>query len=299
MIAFGASIGEPEPYRRYAEPGIRAAAEADSEIMAFAAVGPITRTYNLLLDAAASLPDLEALVLVHPHTEIADPQFCAKLRRAFADSQVAVVGCAGATGVRGIDWWDGDVSCASMVHRYEEHGGGELPAFAWAHPVPAPREVDAVDGLLMALSPWAVRNVRFDEALRLEFGHDVDFCRSVRRAGRTVVTADLRVVWHRALKLAREVDLWVEAYVQLAERWDDGSADEATWKERARRAEAEREATRAIAYSRGLVREARLRELERAMDEATATTSWRITEPLRRLNRLRGDAVRRLARGRR
>jgi hypothetical protein len=44
MIAFGVSIGEPEPYRRYAGPGIRFAAEADSEIMAFAAVGPVTTT---------------------------------------------------------------------------------------------------------------------------------------------------------------------------------------------------------------------------------------------------------------
>jgi hypothetical protein len=297
MIAFGASIGEPEPYRRYAEPGIRRAVEEDSEVLAFAAVGPLARTYNLLLDVAASLPDLEALVLVHAHTEIADPDFCRKLRRAFADPDVAVVGCAGASGVDSIAWWEGDVSCAPMVHRYEEHGGGELPAFAWAHPRPAPREVDAVDGLLLALSPWAVRNVRFDEALRLEFGYDVDFCRRVRLAGRKVATADLRVVRHRALKLAREIDLWVEAHIQLAVRWDDGGADEAGWKRRARRAEAEREAARAIAYSRGLALDARVSELERALEEATATPAWRLTEPLRRLNRLRGNAVRRLARG--
>jgi hypothetical protein len=297
MIAFGASIGEPEPYRRYAEPGIRRTAEADSKLLAFAAVGPPARTYNLLLDAAAALPGLEALVLVHPHTEIADPDFCRKLRRAFADPDVAVVGCAGASGVDSIAWWEGEVSCGPVVHRYEEQGGGELAAFAWANPRPAPREVDAVDGLLLALSPWAVRNVRFDESLRLEFGHDVDYCRSVRLAGRKVVTADLRVVQHRALKLAREIDLWVEAHIQLADRWDDGSAGEAEWKRRARRAEAEREAARAIAYSRGLALDARVAELERALEEAITTPAWRVTAPLRRLNRLRGDALRRLARG--
>jgi hypothetical protein len=297
MIAFGASIGEPEPYRRYAEPGIRRTVEEDSKVLAFAAVGPLARTYNLLLDAAASLPDLEALVLVHAHTEIADPDFCRKLRRAFADPDVAVVGCAGAAGVDSIAWWEGEVSCGPVVHRYEEQGGGELAAFAWANPRPAPREVDAVDGLLLALSPWAVRNVRFDESLRLEFGHDVDYCRSVRLAGRKVVTADLRVVQHRALKLAREIDLWVEAHIQLADRWDDGSAGEAEWKRRARRAEAEREAARAIAYSRGLALDARVAELERALEEAITTPAWRVTAPLRRLNRLRGDALRRLARG--
>ena len=35
--------------------------------------GPTGRTYNLVLDAAAERDDLEALVLVHPHTEIVDP----------------------------------------------------------------------------------------------------------------------------------------------------------------------------------------------------------------------------------
>ena len=53
MIAFGSSITRPEVYRRCAEPGIRRAAEPDSEVLALASVGSIFRSYNAVLDAAA------------------------------------------------------------------------------------------------------------------------------------------------------------------------------------------------------------------------------------------------------
>jgi Glycosyltransferase like family len=285
MIAFGAAITKPEPYQRYAEPGIRLAAEPDSAILAFAAVGPVARTYNLILEAAASREDLEALVLVHPHMEIGDPEFCHTIRQALRDPQVGVVGCLGAAGIRSIAWWEGVVSMGRVVHRYGDHGGGDLPAWSWTRPQPAPRDVDAVDGALLVLSPWAVRNVRFDEALHMNYGFDLDYCRQVRAAGHRVVTADVRAVYHHSLALIDDLDLWVQAHMRVAEKWDGSEAVD--WKQRARRAEAEREAERAIAYTRTLAAETRLRELERAMDAATDTLSWRATAPLRRLNALR------------
>lgn len=298
MIAFGVSLTEAEPYHRYAEPGIGLAAEPDSEKYAFAAVGPIARTYNLLLDTAGARDDLEALVLVHPHTEIADPTFCEKVRQALRDPDVGVVGAAGATGVRSIAWWEGAINAAPIVHRYSEHGGGELPAYSWTEPARPPAEVDSVDGFLLVLSPWAVRNVRFDETLGLGHGFDLDYCLQVRAAGRRVVTADLRAVHHHSLELVSDPDVWVEAHVQVARKWDTqlaGSmADDDAWRGRARRAEAEREAARAIAYSNALGTDARVLELERALARATSTLSWRVTAPLRRGNRLRALVLERL-----
>jgi hypothetical protein len=286
VIVFGAAIGDPEPYDRYAAPGLQRAAEPGSELHAYAAVGPIARTYNLLLDRAAAHADLEALVLVDSHVELADSDFCAKVRRALADPDVAVVGAAGAKGVHSIAWWEGDVSAAPVVHRYGEHGGGELPAYSWTNAAAAPAEADSVDGALLVLSPWAVRNLRFDESLR-SHGYDVDYCLRARRAGRKVMTADLRIVQHRSLELIGDVDVWVETHIQTADRWDPGEPDEAAWKRRARRAEAERECARAIAYSNGLAWDARVLELERAMERATQTWPWRLTRPLREANRVR------------
>ncbi len=63
--------------------------------------------------------------------------------------------------------------------------------------------------------------------------------------------------------------------------------DDAAWKRRARRAEAEREAARAVAFSESMERDARLLELERDLAEKTESLSWRVTAPLRELNALR------------
>lgn len=297
MIAFGSSISGAEAYRRYAQPGVRLAAEPDSEVFAYAAVEPVGRTYNLMLQAAAARDDLEALVLVHPHTEIVDPQLCAKVRSALADEQVGVVGCAGARGVRSIAWWEGEVVRANVRQRYEEYGGGEIDSVSWARHLPPPGQVDALDGQLLVLSPWVVRNLRFDETLLLGHGFDLDFSLAVRQAGRKLMVADLHVCHHRSLELIGDLEVWVEAHIRCSEKWNSTLSgpieDEADWKRRARRAEARREAARAIAMSESLKLDARVLELEREFEEKTGSASWRLTAPLRTLNRLRREAAER------
>jgi hypothetical protein len=294
LIAFGAAIMGAEAYRRYAEPGVRRAAEPDSHVYAFAAVEPVGRTYNLILDEAARRDDLEALVLVHPHTEITDPRFCEKVRAALADPEVAAVGAAGATRVRSIAWWEGQVVSGPVTHAYEEHGGGTLPAVSWAFRAAPPAEVETLDGQLLVLSPWAVRNLRFDEELILGFGFDLDFCLQVRAAGGKLLVTDLAVSHHRSIELVRNLEIWVEAHIQVADKWGavldsdgDGADDEQTWKHRARLAEARREAARTIAFSESMRLDARVLELERALAAKTDTLSWKLTAPLRALNEAR------------
>ena len=153
-------------------------------------------------------------MLVARATEIADPKFCAKVRDALADPEVAVVGPCRRPGVRSIAWWEGRSAAGRSVQRYHEHGGGESAGYAWARPNAPPGEVDVVDGLLMVLSPWAVRTLRFDESLEPGHGYDLDFCLQVRAAGRKVVTADLRVVYHRSLELIADTDLWIEGHIR-------------------------------------------------------------------------------------
>jgi len=301
MIAFGCSITDPVVYRRCAEPGIRLAAESDSEILPYAAAGSIFRSYNLLLDAVAQRDDLEAFVLLHQDAEIVDPDFCRKLRVALRDPDVGVVGCVGAIGVRSIAWWEGSVTWASFTHRYGELGGGELAAFSWngseLPPYARTGEVDTVDGFVLALSPWSVRNVRFDESLGPLHGYDFDYCLQVRSAGRKVVTADFKVVHHHSLDLVSDPETWVEAHMRVAEKWDGRmpgvGAVAGDWKQRARRAEAEAAVTHAHVRSAEMRAEARAKLLERQLEEVTSSTSWRVTKPLReislRLRRRRGQ----------
>lgn len=289
MIAFGCVVSEAEAYRRYAEPGIALVCEPDSRVYPFASVGTAGRSQNLLLESAAQCDDLEALVIVHPHAQIDDPRFMAKVREALAPGDVAVAGVVGARGVHSIAWWEGEVSCGEVVHRYTEFGGGEVPAFAWTAPVPAPADVDVLDGFLLVLSPWAVRNLVFDESLILGHGVDVDYCWRARAAGRRVVTFDARVIEHRELELIGDPELWTESYIAVARKWilqgnGDGAGEHGDWERRARRAEAERELARAVAYSHKLGYDMRVEAIERKLAEITATRSWRATRPLRELN---------------
>jgi hypothetical protein len=319
MIAFGCSITSADLYERYAERGIRLAAEADSEVLPFASAGSIFRTYNLILDRAAELGDLEALVLLHQDAEITDRDFCEKVRRALADPMVAVVGCAGAVGVRSIAYWEGSVTWASFTHHYEELGGGEVPALAWkADETPSyatTGEVDTIDGFVMALSPWAVRELRFDESLgQALHGYDFDFCLQARAAGRKVVTEDFRVVHHHSLELLRDVGGWIEAHMRVAEKWDGRLPDVGTaagdWRQRARRAEAEAGAARLLAAAASLQRDANIAALERELEDQRQTLeaqhelalrqyreskSWRLAAPARAFGRM----IRRLRGGRR
>jgi Glycosyltransferase like family len=291
MIIFASSITDPGVYERCAQPGIELAREPDSEVLAIAAAGSIFRSYNLIMDMVAGREDLEALVLLHQDAEITNRDFCANARRALAEPDVGVVGCVGAIGVRSIAWWEGSVTWASFTHRYGELGGGELPAFAYnGSEMPAyarTGEVDTVDGFVLVLSPWVVRNVRFDESLGQLHGYDFDFCLQVRDAGRKVVTADFKVVHHHSLELVSNPDTWIEAHMRVADKWDGrmpgvgGAAG--TWKDRARRAEAEAAVTRAHAVSIQLQGEARLQQLRREYEEISTSTSWRLTRPLREL----------------
>jgi hypothetical protein len=172
-----------------------------------------------------------------------------------------------------------------------------VPAARWAQRRSPPAEVEALDGQLLVLSPWAVRNIRFDEELLLGHGFDLDFSLMVREAGKKLVVADLAVVHHRPIEQVGDLTVWVQAHIQVAEKWDhvlhDPPADEPTWKRRARRAEARREAARAIAMSESLKLDARVVELERELEAMTATVSWRLTAPLRALNHRRREAARR------
>jgi hypothetical protein len=297
MIAFGSSITEPDAYRSCAEPGIRRAAEPDSEIRAMPSVGSIFHSYNALLDEFARREGLEALVLVHQDAEIVEPHFAEIVRDALRDPEVGVVGCVGAVGVRSIAWWEASVTCASFVNRYEEHGGGDLASFSWAwSDAPAYArigDVETLDGFILALSPWAVDNVRFDESLGEFHGYDLDFCLQVRAAGRKVRTADFRAIHHRPLEMVPDPERWIEAHVRLADKWDGEmgiGAGAGSWKDRALHAEAEADGARVKEHMNLLELDARVAELERALAVTTESISWRITAPLRRLRRPRPAA---------
>ena len=73
--------------------------------------------------------------------------------------------------------------------------------------------------------------------------------------------------------------------MMVAEKWDGRvpgvGFGVGTWKERALRAEAERDAARSLAYSNELELRARANQLEGQLDEMRTSISLRLTAPLR------------------
>lgn len=187
VIAFAACVADADKFRTIATPGLRTAAEPDSAVLEASTTSSIFEAYNEILDAVRDRDDLEALVLLHEDTEILDPGFCTKVREVLADASIGVIGVVGGRGGTGLAWWEAPVKAGRVT---ETRG---IIDFGTRGVV----DVDAVDGLLMVLSPWAVRELRFDSDTFTGFdAYDADFCAQVRAAGRRVVVADLEVA-HR------------------------------------------------------------------------------------------------------
>ncbi|MBJ7330706.1 MAG: methyltransferase domain-containing protein [Solirubrobacteraceae bacterium] len=187
MIAFAACVADPEKFRTIAAPGLRTATEPDSPVIEAETTTSIFEAYNEILDAVRPLDDLEALVLLHEDTEILDPGFCTKVREVLADGTVGVIGVVGGRGGDGLAWWTAPAKAGKVT---ETRG---VIDFGTRGTV----DVDAVDGLLLVLSPWAVRELRFDTETFTGFdAYDADICAQARAAGKRVVVAELEVA-HR------------------------------------------------------------------------------------------------------
>ncbi len=246
MIGFGCAITSRAKYETFAAPGIALASEPDSIVVARESGGTLSHAYNAILDELATVEGLEGLVLLHQDLEITNPSFCDQLRRYLAEPEVAIVGAAGAENVRGLTWWEPGPVVGDYEWAYRRNGGGAVTMDNWTNYIHAegPHPVDAVDGMLLALSPWAVANLRFDESLDPSaHGYDIDICLQAREADRRVIVGGgLGVTHHHELEVLTDSDEWVQTHVRVAEKWkgrfgeDNGHID---WERRARIAEAE------------------------------------------------------------
>jgi hypothetical protein len=72
------------------------------------------------------------------------------------------------------------------------------------------------------LSPWAMRELRYDESVNAGGVHgcDVDICFQARAAGKKVVVDELGTVHHQGKEvLGDDTDPWIEAHVRFARKW--------------------------------------------------------------------------------
>lgn len=214
MIAFACSVASEQRWQRWALPGISRVAEPGALVIDERGAGSLQARCNRALEAAAAHDDLEAVVLLHEDSEIDDDRFLAKLRHRLADPGIAIIGAVGARGVSSIAWWEGKQPrgrLAGMPNIGPRRVSGLDPNRGF-------HDVDAVDGLLMVMSAWAVRELRFDEELSDFHGYDVDICFQARERGRRVVVDDLEVIHHSYGGIG-ERDSWMKADVAFRRKW--------------------------------------------------------------------------------
>ena len=185
MFAYGICVGATGKYETFAKPSLRKFAPGQPCIER-GNQSSIFKAYNSILDEARNLDGLEGLVLLHDDVELLSP-IDDILRAEFADESVAIVGAIGGRGLRSVRWSRASLTfgrAPDPINGENDHGRGHF-------------DVDTVDGLLLALSPWAVGNLRFDVATFAGFhGYDADICMQARRMGKRVRVADLALFHH-------------------------------------------------------------------------------------------------------
>lgn len=225
MIAFGVAVSDRGKLERFALPGIDRAAECDSALLLREGHDSIQQPYNEMIEEAATLHEVEALVLLHQDLELTDASLARRLRRVLRDPRVGAVG---ALGWRGPDphFWSGPgggpshaapVGIRSGIGFDEGQTGDFHYGFGWAEEV---QEVEMIDGVLIAVAPWALRAVRFDSRPGAGFhGYDADYSLRVRAAGGRLVCDPIPHI-HHMTRLWRDREEYVESSLRAIRTWD-------------------------------------------------------------------------------
>lgn len=184
-LAFGFCIGPSGKYEKYAQPALDRF-HPDATVYERRDQSSIFEAYNSILDEHLASGVDSPLILMHEDVEIRG-ELTPALRRAFDDPDVAILGTIGGRGLRSVRWFRAD----ERFGRAPDIVNGENLFSSGEH------DVDTVDGLFMALSPWASTNLRFDETNFEGFhGYDADICMQARAAGKKVRVDNLDLFHH-------------------------------------------------------------------------------------------------------
>lgn len=177
VIKHGVCVGSWAKYLHFVEPKLN-----DHEVIALGNQTSIARAYNMILDSLKASP-CDILVLQHDDLEITDPDWVTKLEAVFEDPEVGIVGIAGARAVNGLAWWF-----------YEKVGHQQTDGIGFLDFGERSGDVMALEGSFLAVGPWFMENMRFDEQYPGFHGYD-SVATEVYGMGKRVVVADIDT-WH-------------------------------------------------------------------------------------------------------
>lgn len=185
MFVFGICIGSEEKYKNCVLSSISKFIESGAIIVETRNQESIHLAYNSIINKVSEFNNVEGLILLHDDMEVRDSHLLQKLSKAFQSPDVAIVGAVGSVNVSTLAWWLGEVR------------GVMRDTFRKVERVDGPHEVDTVDGSFFVMSPWAIKNIRFDSDGYGGFhGYDADICFSARAAGKKVIWEEFDLFHH-------------------------------------------------------------------------------------------------------
>lgn len=192
VIGYGTCVGSWDKLRRNVIPRV-----GNRPLMALSGQTQLTVAYNTVLDAYRGR-ELDAVVLLHDDLELVDPNAEEKILKALAEPGVAIVGVCGGKGDQTLAWWESETVGRQMTDSGMLDFGERIGDVAF------------VEGSLMAFSPWAVENLRFDPQYPGFLGYD-DVCLAALAADKRVVVADVDTHHHTTIGFKSEA---------IAAAWD-------------------------------------------------------------------------------
>jgi hypothetical protein len=204
VIAYACCVGSWDKFAKNVVPRV-----GERPLFAFGDQRTIAEAYNKAI-AMCSDPQVEALVLLHDDLEITDPAFEHKVRVMIESvPDLAVIGIAGARGVRSLDWWNYDTvghqQTDSVLLEFKERFG----------------LVDGMEGSLLVLTRWAIDNLRFDEQYDGFHGYDCDIVRQAIAAGKVAAVADIDTHHHTTVGWKSDAvrESWDRAHQVFRKKW--------------------------------------------------------------------------------
>jgi hypothetical protein len=178
-FAYGCCVGSWHKFMRYVEPKVRGR-------LTFATSGHsgIVAAYNGIIDSLQHC-DVDGLILVHDDLEIMDPDAEVKFRTALSMPGIELVGVAGGGG-DSIYWWEHDPIGHQLTDKMNIDFGRRTGF------------VTLIEGSIMVLSPWFLRNLRFDPRFTGWHGYD-EIGMQVKTTGRRTYVVDVDTHHHNPM----------------------------------------------------------------------------------------------------
>lgn len=235
-VGYGCCVGWWDEFNAYIVPQVgdrRVYGDGEQPthpLIALAGQTSIAGAYNTILDSFWRQygTELDAVFLIHTDLSITDPDGEAKILAAIAEPDVALVSIEGGDGDRGTEWWECNPIGHQLLDRFYIDFAAQIPGaesgppdFERTKPRARSGDVEILEGSLLAFSPWAIENLRFDEECPAAFhGYD-EVCFQAGAASKRCVVVDVDTHHHTtgAYKGQQSIDDWRAANRWSREKW--------------------------------------------------------------------------------